>query len=94
MHTLNIFIGTFLVLLLLGIFIPYINDALDTPDTTSTSGITQLKSTVTYQDILVNILVIPVWTFGLDTWINLILLLPIRVVMLFALYYLIFPTKS
>ena len=94
MHTLNIFTSILIVLLLLGIFIPYINEALDTNSDVNTDGLDELDDTTTTSDILINILALPVWTFGLNSWINLIILLPLRIIGLIALYYIIFPTKS
>ena len=94
-HTLNVFSSILIVLLALGIFIPYFNTAVGASG--SSPSVTAFDNTVagsSYSSIALNIVALPLWTFGLNTWINLILLLPLRVLGLICLYYIIFPTKS
>lgn len=82
-----VFLSFFLTL---GILAPLINDEFNTTiidhdagsimDEDETTG----ASTLTIGSILLNILTIPFWTFGLPAWFNLSFLLIIRIVFIFV----------
>jgi hypothetical protein len=93
-QAINIFIVCFLPLFLLGIFVPYANDYFNQQN--SSPDIDTFSSTLTnngYLGVLVTITNILFWNFGLNAWINLLLLTPIRLIMAICLWYIIAPTK-
>lgn len=95
MTGLNTFLVCFGVMLILGIFVPIINEALDNSSYTDV-GAENLESTAlssTYSQIGINILSVMFWTFGLNNWINLLILLPVRILGLMSLWYIISPAK-
>lgn len=94
MSEIKIFITTLMILLLLAIFVPIFNMIFESE--TPSGEATALEETVSgssYLTIMVNMLFIYFWTFGLNTWINLLILTPIRIVGLITAYYIIVPTK-
>lgn len=67
------------------------NDNNITTHPTSTLENTILGSN--YISIILNLVFMAFWTFGLSIWINLLILLPVRVVMLASAWYIISPAK-
>lgn len=79
-----------MILFMLAIFIPYINS---TFEQSSTEVDTDIFSGNSYTSILLNIPTIMFWTFGLNKWINLIILLPMRIILGITLWFIISPAK-
>jgi len=90
-----VFVSVLIILLLLGVFVPYFNTALD-QETSEGYGneLDRIVGGSSYLTIGLNLVSIPFWTFGLNAWINILILLPLRIVGLLSLWYIIFPTKS
>jgi hypothetical protein len=90
----QIFMTVLIVLLCLGIFIPYLRTSLDIGG--SSPDVDGFQATIegsSYTSIALNLVGIPFWTFGLNYWINLIILLPLRIIGGISLWYIISPAK-
>jgi len=84
-----------MLFIVLAVTTPIIKTAFDDSGTVSNS-VSDLDTIVkgsSYLSIWLNIAFVPFWTFGLNTWINLLLLLPIRVAMLAAFWFILSPAK-
>lgn len=46
-----------------------------------------------YISIILNVVAVAFWTFGLNVWINLFILVPLRIIMLASAWYIISPAK-
>jgi len=93
-HTINIFSGVMIIMLFLAIFIPIFNTAIGETQTTDyTTVFEQDVLSSTHLTIFLNIGTIAFWTFGLNSWINLLILLPLRVIGLISLWFIISPAK-
>jgi hypothetical protein len=73
--------------LLLGLIAPLINNEFDTEYSENEYELPdgESSSPTTIFQIILNILVLPFWTFGFEPWINLWILLPLRIPYMFVI---------
>jgi hypothetical protein len=90
----EIFMSVLMVMLLLAVFVPIFQESLGTSIVSQdTTGFQATIESSTYLSIATNLVALPLWTFGLNSWINLLILLPLRVIGLISLWYIISPAK-
>lgn len=94
-HNIQIFVGVMVILLMLAVFIPFVKQAIN--ESYNSQDVSLFERTIlgeSYLSIVANIIVIPFWTFGLNTWLNILVLLPLRVAGILSIWYSGIPTKS